>query len=548
MSKGGGTVTRVVAEIVRNRALTRLLLAYLVLSIAEFGEWLSLIIYAYARGGASAAGLVAIVQLIPSMLLAPAITARLSRIGAGRLLTLAYLAAAAALACCAAAILGGASVVLVYGTAVIFSLSLSVVRAVNPVLLPLVVRHPDELTAANVGASWCEGIGTLTGPVLVGALVSVDGPGLACAALAGLLIATPLLTSVHLLRAAQDQPGHAGDEGTGVLAELLSAARVIASRPSTRALIAFPAGSAVIEGAVDLLVVVLAVHVLALGSAAAGYLSAAFGLGGLVGGLAAIGLVGRRLAAPLVAVALLGALALAALALASSLLTVVLLLALVGGARAVQAISAQTLLQRSTPLEVVVCVFSLVEAIRDAGLTIGAALVPLFIGLGGVRTPFVALACLVPLLLLLTARRVGQIDSEASIPVVEIGVLRKLDIFRALPAASLETLARESRYASFPPETAIVTEGDSGEDYYAITHGSVRVTKGDRELGRLGVGEGFGEIALLHAVTRTATVRAAQETTVLGIARDPFLTAMHAHPASRADAERIAAELLGQAR
>ena len=38
---------------------------------------------------------------------------------------------------------------------------------------------------------------------------------------------------------------------------------MIASRPSTRALIAFPVGSAVIEGAIDLLVVVLAVQVLA---------------------------------------------------------------------------------------------------------------------------------------------------------------------------------------------------------------------------------------------------------------------------------------------
>ena len=61
-----GAVTRVFADISRNRALTRLLVAYLLLIIAEFGEWLALIIYAYARGGATAAGLVAIVQLVPA--------------------------------------------------------------------------------------------------------------------------------------------------------------------------------------------------------------------------------------------------------------------------------------------------------------------------------------------------------------------------------------------------------------------------------------------------------------------------------------------------
>lgn len=483
----------------------------------------------------------AIVQLLPSMLLAPVITAWLSRIGAARLLTLAYAAAAVTLACCGAAILADASVVLVYGAAILFALALSSARSMHPVLLPLVVRHPDELTAANVTTSWCEGIGMLAGPALVGVLVSVDGPGLACAVLAGLVVGTPVLTSVRLPRAAVDEEA----EEAGALAELFAASRVIASRPNTRALIAFPVSSAVIEGGIDLLVVVLAVRVLALGPGAAGYLSAAFGAGGLVGGLAAIVLVGRRLAAPLVAAALLGALALGALAVVSTALIAVLLLAVVGGTRAVQAIAAQTLLQRSTPLEVVVCAFSLIEAMRDAGLALGALIVPLLIGLGGASAAFVGLACFAPLVVLATARRVRRIDSEASIPVVEIGVLRRLGIFSALPAAPLETLAREARYASFPPGAAIVSEGEAGDSYYAITRGSVLVTKGEREIRRLGVGDGFGEIALLHAVTRTATVRATSETTVLSVAREPFLAAMHAHPPTRTAAEQIATDLLG---
>ena len=72
------------------------------------------------------------------------------------------------------------------------------------------------------------------------------------------------------------------------LADLLAAARVILSRPNTRALIAFPAGAAAIEGAIDLLVVVLAVQILAIGPGAAGYLSAAFGAGGLLGAAVAV--------------------------------------------------------------------------------------------------------------------------------------------------------------------------------------------------------------------------------------------------------------------
>ena len=105
---------RVLGVVARNHALTRLLLAYLVMIVAEFGQWLAVIVYAYARGGASAAGLVVILQLIPSMLLAPLITARLARISVARVLAGAYAAAAATLGCCGVAILAGAPVSVVY--------------------------------------------------------------------------------------------------------------------------------------------------------------------------------------------------------------------------------------------------------------------------------------------------------------------------------------------------------------------------------------------------------------------------------------------------
>ncbi len=529
-----------IGVVARNRSLTRLLLAYLVMILAEFGQWLALIVYAYARSGASGAGLVVILQLIPSMLLAPLITARLSRIGVAKLLAVAYAAAAATLACCGLAILAGAPVFVVYLAAVAFSLSLGVSRPLHHVLMPLVVRHPDELTAANIATSWSEGAGGLLGPALAGGLISVDGPGLACAVLAGLCLFTPILASVRALRAAAQEAG----EEEGGLSDLLVAARVILTRPNTRALIAFPAGAAAIEGAVDLLVVVLAVQILTIGPGAAGYLSAAFGAGGLLGAAIAVLFAGHRLALPLLAAALLGALALGALALASTVLVAVLLLALVGAARTVQGVTSQTLLQRSTPLDVIVCAFALIESMRDLGMAFSALIVPLLIDLGGASAAFVGMACLALVAVLATARRIRRIDSEASIPVVEMGMLRNMGIFSALPAAPLETLAREGRYVTVPVATAIISEGEEGDSYYAITHGTVQVTRGEREIRRLVSGDGFGEIALLYPVTRTATVTATSETTLLSIGREAFLTAMRAHPATSATAERRASLLL----
>src|ERR1700722_13455083 len=104
MPNGGSRFSRILGVVTRNRALTRLLLAYLLMMVAEFGEWLALIVYAYAHGGASAAGLVAVLQLIPSMLLAPLISAHLAGIGVGRLLAGAYAAATVTLAAAGAAI------------------------------------------------------------------------------------------------------------------------------------------------------------------------------------------------------------------------------------------------------------------------------------------------------------------------------------------------------------------------------------------------------------------------------------------------------------
>jgi hypothetical protein len=543
MPIGGNRFGRLIGLVARNGALARLLLAYLVMIVAEYGQWISLIVYAYARGGASAAALVAILQLVPSIVLSPLISAHLARIGVARLLALAYTAAAVSLAGCGVAILVGAPEAAVYGTAVAFSVSLGVSRPLHYVLMPLVVRHADELTSANVATSWCEGAGTIVGPALAALLIGVDGPGLACAALAGLCLATPLLARVRPLRA-----GAAGaDASEGGLADLLAAAKVIFSRPNTRALIAFPAGAAAVEGAIDLLVVVLAVQILAIGAGSAGYLSAAFGVGGLLGAAGAVLLTGRRLALPLAAAALTGGLALGALALVSTVLVAVLLLVVVGAARTVQSVAAQTLLQRSTPLDVIVCAFALVESVRDLGMVVGALIVPLLIGLGGAKAAFVGIACLAPVAVLAAARRIGRIDGEASIPVVEMGMLRNMRIFSALPAAPLETLAREARYATVHPDTAIISEGEEGDSYYAITRGSVRVTKGVREIRRLETGEGFGEIALLYPVTRTASVTASSETTVLRIGRDAFLTAMHAHPAVSAAAERTATGLVEEA-
>jgi CRP-like cAMP-binding protein len=63
---------------------------------------------------------------------------------------------------------------------------------------------------------------------------------------------------------------------------------------------------------------------------------------------------------------------------------------------------------------------------------------------------------------------------------------------------------------------------------------------GWRACSRCGRGEGVGEIALLRAVPRTASVTARTGTTVYKLARQPFLTAVLGHAATERQAHSIA--------
>ncbi len=74
------------------------------------------------------------------------------------------------------------------------------------------------------------------------------------------------------------------------------------------------------------------------------------------------------------------------------------------------------------------------------------------------------------------------------------------------------------------------------------------IDEGEVEIagGRFGRGEGFGEIALLRDVPRTATVTAATDVTLHALERDEFIAAVTGHEPARAAADTvIAARLAG---
>jgi hypothetical protein len=299
----------------------------------------------------------------------------------------------------------------------------------------------------------------------------------------------------------------------------------------------------------DVIYVALALDVLDIGQSGAGYLNAAFGLGGALGIAATVSLVGRARLMPAVLVALaVWAVALATLAAWPTVATAFAALALAGGARALFDVGARTLLQRTAPPAVLARVFGVLEALQSFALAVGSLAAPLLIAVGGGRAAVLGAALLLPVLALAWGGRMLSLDSSARVPVVEIALLRMLPLFAVLPPPELEGIARSLQPVSAEAGETVVTEGDPGDRYYAIADGTVEILSNSTALGTMTRGEGFGEIALLHDVPRTATARALTATKLYALPKEPFLEVVTGHPAAERAATTIVSERLAQLR
>ena len=138
----------------------------------------------------------------------------------------------------------------------------------------------------------------------------------------------------------------------------------------------------------------------------AGFLSAAIGVGGILGAFAAAGFAERRgMAEPMgLGLALFG-LAFAAIAVAPSFALALVCLVANGLGNSVVDTSGYTLLSRSVHDDVLARVLGVVETLRTVSVAIGSILAPAAIGLIGLRATLVVFGLAMPLVALARARR-----------------------------------------------------------------------------------------------------------------------------------------------
>jgi Cyclic nucleotide-binding domain len=120
--------------------------------------------------------------------------------------------------------------------------------------------------------------------------------------------------------------------------------------------------------------------------------------------------------------------------------------------------------------------------------------------------------------------------SERYLTIDKVVVLKNVSLFRAIPheiLAGIATLLTE-RWAE--PGERIFEKGELGDCLYVIESGQVRVQDGDRILGHLGQHDFFGELSLLDAEPRSASVFAAERSHFFRLAQSDFYSLISERP------------------
>jgi hypothetical protein len=529
-------------EAFANPGLRRVEFAWAGSAIGTYAYSIALAVYAFRHGGATAVGVFMFVRLTIAAVVAPVTALFADRHRREHVMLVSDLARVLTVG--GAAVCAGAGLpAAVYVLATLTTIFGTVFRPAEASLLPDLARTPQELTAANVSASTLDSLGSFLGPALAAFLLSVSSPTVVFA-----LVAGTFLWSATFVMRVHAPPRHADledDEEPVGFGGLAGGLRAIAHEPRLRLLIGLYGAQCLVAGALGVLVVVIALQLLDLGNAGVGLLETASGIGSLVGAAVALALVGRKRVAGdfALGIVLWGA-PLVLLGVFPNTAVAILALGIVGLGNTLVDISAITLLQRTAPAEVTGRVFGVVESVTIGGLALGSLAVPVLMALGGPRVSLVVVGALLPVLAVLTWRQLARIDEGAAAPEEQLAALRRVPFLAPLPLQSLEFLALRLAPSTLAAGETLFRRGDEGDRFYILRDGSLEIDLPDEQ--KIEHAPAYvGEIALLHDIPRTATVRAASDARLWSLDRADFLDTVTNHARSRASADELSSGRLG---
>jgi hypothetical protein len=384
-----------------------------------------------------------------------------------------------------------------------------------------------------------ENVGFLAAALITGVILVFASPAVVFGV--GALIG---LATVGLILGIEpdSRPEYTPLEGeiSGIAQETTLGFRILLKNSALRLCAAMITVVVFFEGLADVLVVILALELLHLDHGSAGFLKAAWGVGALVGaaGLAALLNRGKLV------VALVGGSFILGLGAALPGAWTVPFAAYAGwvaigvGYTFIK-VTAKILLQRLGSDETLGRVVGALWSARWAAMAIGSISASVIVALIGVEESLFALAALMPAFALIVWTRLRAYEVGAPVAEQHFSLLRENSIFSPLPVATLERLSRDLTPVTAVAGEEVITQGDQGDCFYLIEDGQVEVFENGNFRRNEGPGDGFGEIALLRDVPRTASVRATETTRLLRLGRDQFISAVTGHRRSQQQASTV---------
>ena len=136
----------------------------------------------------------------------------------------------------------------------------------------------------------------------------------------------------------------------------------------------------------------------------------------------------------------------------------------------------------------------------------------------------------------------------------QLATLRSISLFSEIATSELRTIRGLLHHRTYLKDEVIFDEGEEGQAIYFILRGKVLICRQGKPvegmIAELGVGQCFGEMALLDNAPRMAQVRATEDCSLDVLFREDFLRLIqtHSHIASKLSLElaRMMGERLRQ--
>lgn len=188
------------------------------------------------------------------------------------------------------------------------------------------------------------------------------------------------------------------------------------------------------------------------------------------------------------------------------------------------------LLQRTTDDAVLARVFAVQESTTMLGLALGAAMVPPLVRSFSIGGSFAIIGLAAAACVLVAVPLARGLDLRGTFLPQETALLAGVGFLAALAGQRLERLATRARWVETPTGRDVIRRGEVGRDLFVVAEGQYDVHLPDGRVRQLGPGAGFGEIALLPRVPRTATVTASGPVLLLAVRDSDFRVAVTGSP------------------